>query len=118
MACDDWCCTLLQGWDDRGKGTLTVRQSKGSDDGTAGLTNIVFTMESGRIIVNGSVYKGLKTQKVSVPPEYWHTPRGSKLFCWRTQLTNSVLTLFRQLPCDSSEKRLTMPCLLPQAAVL
>ena len=95
-----------------------MRQSKGSDDGTAGLTNIVFTMESGRIIVNGSVYKGLKTQKVSVPPEYWHTPRGSKLFCLRTQLTNSVLTLFRQLPCDSSEKRLTMPCLLPQAAVL
>ena len=95
-----------------------MRQSKGGDDGTAGLTNIVFTMESGRIIVNGSVYKGLKTQKVSVPPEYWHTSRGSKLFCLRTQLTNSVMTLSRQLPCDSSEMRFTMQCPLPQAAVL
>ena len=73
---------LLQGWDDRGKGTLTVRRSKGSDDGIAGLTNIVFTMESGRIIVNGSVYKGLKTQKVISFTECWlHAERQQAVAC-------------------------------------
>lgn len=57
---------LQNGWDDRGKGTLTVRQSKSEDGQDAGFTtNIVFTMESGKIIVNGGVYKGLRAQKVS-----------------------------------------------------
>ena len=51
------------GWDDRGKGTLTVRQSKAKEDETAESANIVFTMESGKVIVNGAVYKTLKIQK-------------------------------------------------------
>ncbi len=51
------------GWDDRGKGTLTVRQSKAEEDQTAESANIVFTMESGKVIVNGAVYKTLKIQK-------------------------------------------------------
>ena len=55
----------LQGWDDRGKGTLTVRQGRGEDDQPGASTHIVFTMESGRVIVNGAVYKGLRAQKVS-----------------------------------------------------
>ncbi len=54
------------GWDDRGKGTLTVRQSKAVEGQAAGSANVVFTMESGKVIVNGAVYKGLRAQKVSL----------------------------------------------------
>ena len=82
---------ILQAWDDRGKGTLTVRQSRDSDDGNAGLTNIVFTMESGKIIVNGSVYKGLKTQKVSLSPEYQlHAERQQALYVEDTAHQSSI----------------------------
>ena len=42
-----------------------MRQSKGEDDQPGASTHIVFTMESGRVIVNGAVYKGLRAQKVS-----------------------------------------------------
>ena len=56
------------GWDDRGKGTLTVRQSKAEEDETAESANIVFTMESGKVIVNGAVYKTLKIQKARCSP--------------------------------------------------
>ena len=60
--------SLQVGWDDRGKGTLTVRQSKAEEDKTAGAANIVFTMESGKVIVNGAVYKGLRAQKARCSP--------------------------------------------------
>lgn len=63
------------GWDDRGKGTLTVRQGKAEGDQAAGSANIVFTMESGKVIVNGAVYKGLRAQKARCSPAShasWH----------------------------------------------
>ena len=50
-------------WDDRGQGTLTVRQQE--EDGAGPLTQVVFTMESGRILINSAVYKGIKPQLVS-----------------------------------------------------
>ncbi|KAK9908075.1 hypothetical protein WJX75_002463 [Coccomyxa subellipsoidea] len=58
-------------WDDRGHGTLTVREQKsGESAGTASSANIVFTTESGRILVNGEVYKGIKINQVrkTLPP--------------------------------------------------
>lgn len=50
-------------WDDRGHGTLTVRQQASEDDSPAS-ANIVFTTESGRILVNGGVYKGIQVKQV------------------------------------------------------
>lgn len=47
---------------------LTVRansQQEGSD--TSPSTQVVFTMDSGRVLVNGAVYKGMSITKVIVP---------------------------------------------------
>ncbi|BDA44989.1 hypothetical protein COCOBI_06-4680 [Coccomyxa sp. Obi] len=55
-------------WDDRGSGTLTVRQQLEEDGaGSAPSANIVFTTESGRILVNGGVYKGIKLNPAKKP---------------------------------------------------
>ena len=53
---------MQSAWDDRGQGTLTVRQQEGDSAGPS--AQVVFTMESGRILINSAVYKGIKPQPV------------------------------------------------------
>lgn len=46
-------------WADRGMGTLTVRQPKGATGGGY----IVFTMESGRVLLNARLYKNMRVNQ-------------------------------------------------------
>ena len=43
---------------------LTVRANPQEDSGTSPSTQVVFTMDSGRVLVNGAVYKGMSITKV------------------------------------------------------
>ena len=53
-------------WVDRGRGVLTVRaNSQPEGNGTTPSTQVVFTMESGRVLVNGALYKGMSITKVN-----------------------------------------------------
>lgn len=44
------------------------QQTEEGGAGSATSANIVFTTESGRILVNGGVYKGIKLNPVSILP--------------------------------------------------
>ena len=63
-------------WNDRGQGTLTLRQEQQpeGDSSNPPATNVVFTVESGRILVNGALYKGMqiKTVRLLTPCLVWH----------------------------------------------
>ncbi len=57
----DVCCGMWQAWKEKGQGLLTVRQPASADGGArAGPSQIVFTTESGRVLVNAALYKGVK----------------------------------------------------------
>jgi hypothetical protein len=51
-------------WEDRGRGNLTLRRAK-QQPGDSGPNTpfLVFTMESGRVLLNASLYKGLSMQQ-------------------------------------------------------
>ena len=80
---------MWQAWKEKGQGLLTVRQPASADGGArAGPSQIVFTTESGRVLVNAALYRGVKvvpqarfpsTALVPVPPRWrpclpLHTP--------------------------------------------
>lgn len=57
-----------QEWVDRGRGMLTVRASSQENSGTSPPAQVVFTMDSGRVLVNGAVYKGMSITKACHVP--------------------------------------------------
>ena len=81
-------------WVDKGRGTLTVRASSQPEGSSTSVsTQVVFTMDSGRVLVNGALYKGLSITKVRQKP----VPQPQALlFAWSSCLTNanSVWRLF------------------------
>jgi len=47
-------------WKDRGTGTLTIRQSKEPSSSGSNASYLVFTTDSGRVLLNAPLVKGLK----------------------------------------------------------
>jgi hypothetical protein len=58
-------------WVDRGRGVLTLREGGGGGGGDAGASSarphIVFTTDTGRVLLNAALYKGLVTGKAKKP---------------------------------------------------